>query len=577
MKETTRGISIVLCGAAGQGIATVETLLTTILKKSGLNVFSTQEFMSRVRGGTNSTTIRVSSNRVRSYCDKIDFLIPLTKDAVSHVEHRLSSKSCIIGDKSLFTKHPIEGGIIIDISFEKIAEDVGNKLYSNSVAVGVLAGLLQTKSSIIAEIFSIHFSKKGPDVINKNIEAADRGCELIKEIISKYNKEYHLINISKDSALTEELLLSGRDAISIGAIAGGCNYVTFYPMAPSTGIGTFLAQNSLRFGIISDQSEDELSVINKSFGAWYSGARALITTSGGGFALMTEALSLAGITEMPLVINLGQRPGPATGMPTRTEQGDLELALYAGHGNFPRILLAPGTIKEAFILTQEAFNLAAKYQVPVIILTDHYLVNSMYNLPSLDHENLTVEKHIVETEENYKRYKLTESGISPRGVPGYGKGFIRVDSHTHTPEGYITESAEFRTKMVEKRLKKLKLITQDAIPPKLVGDEDYDTLIVGWGSTFHCIEEAILELNKEGKKIGFLHFSQVFPIHKNTSKYLNKAKRSIIIENNPTSQFGKLIKLEFGFIFGHRVLKYNGFPFSVEEIIKKLRELIEVL
>jgi 2-oxoglutarate ferredoxin oxidoreductase subunit alpha len=573
MENTTKDVSIVLCGAAGQGIATVEALFTKILKKSGLNVFSTREYMSRVRGGTNSTTIRVSSHRVRSYCDRIDFLIPLTKEAVSHVEHRLSSASCIIGEKNLYGKHPIEGGIVVDFSFVKIAEEVGNKLYSNSVAIGVLAGLFQTEDSVISEVFTQRFEKKGSEVVTKNIEAANRGCKLVSEIITNGSIPHQLLNIPKTSSVSKEILLSGRDAIGLGAIAGGCNYVTFYPMAPSTGIGTFLAQNRLRFGIVSDQSEDELSVINKSIGAWYAGARALITTSGGGFALMTEALSLSGITEIPLVIHLGQRPGPATGMPTRTEQGDLELALYAGHGDFPRILFAPGTLREAFTLTQKAFNLADEFQVPVIILTDQYIVNSMYNLPSLDHEKLNVEKYFVETEEEYKRYELTESGLSPRGIPGYGKGFVRVDSHTHTPEGYITESAEVRTKMVNKRMKKLELINKNVIPPKFVGEDDYNTLVVGWGSTFHCIQEAVQELCKEGKKIGFLHFSQVFPIHIDTKKYLEKAKKSIIIENNPTSQFGNLLKLEIGFIFDERILKYNGFPFSVEEIKTKLKEL----
>ncbi|MHA2304929.1 MAG: 2-oxoacid:acceptor oxidoreductase subunit alpha [Candidatus Hodarchaeales archaeon] len=574
MEGSAKEISIVLCGAAGQGIATVEALVTKILKNSGLNVFSTQEFMSRVRGGTNSTTIRVSSRRVRAYCDRIDVLIPLTKDAVSHVEHRLTASSCIIGDKALFEQHPFNGPILLDVSFIRIAEEIGNKLYSNSVAVGVIAGLFQVKNSIIAEVLSQRFDKKGPEVVNKNIEAANSGCGLVNEIIKKGLVPSHFLNIPKTPNISNDLFLSGRDAVALGAIAGGCNYVTFYPMAPSTGIGTFLAQNRLKFGIISDQSEDELSVINKSIGAWYAGARALVTTSGGGFALMTEALSLAGITEMPLVIHLGQRPGPATGMPTRTEQGDLELALYGGHGEFPRILLAPGSLEEAFILSQEAFNLADKFQVPIIILTDHYFINSRYNLPSLNHEKLNVEKHIVETTDDYKRYEFTESGISPRGVPGYGKGFVRVDSHTHTPSGYITESEELRTKMVNKRLKKLEMIAQNIIPPTFVGDEEYETLIVAWGSTFLCIEESIRILITEGKKIGLLHFSQVYPIHQMINDYLKKAEKSLIIENNATSHFGKLIKLEIGHEFDEHVLKYSGYPFSVEEITKRLRKLV---
>jgi 2-oxoglutarate ferredoxin oxidoreductase subunit alpha len=574
MEGSAEDVSIVLCGAAGQGIATVEALVTKILKKSGLNVFSTQEFMSRVRGGTNSTTIRVSSRRVRAYCDRIDVLIPLTKEAVPHVKHRLTASSCIIGEKALFEQHPFNGPILLDISFIQIAEEVGNKLYSNSVAVGIISGLFQVENSIIAEVLTQRFNKKGSEVITKNIKAASSGCGLVNEIIKKGLVPSHILNITKNTSISDELYLSGRDAVGLGAIAGGCNYVTFYPMAPSTGVGTFLAQNRLKFGIVSDQSEDELSVINKSIGAWYAGARALVTTSGGGFALMTEALSLAGITEIPLVIHLGQRPGPATGMPTRTEQGDLELALYGGHGEFPRILLAPGSLEEAFILSQQAFNLADKFQVPVIILTDHYFINSRYNLPSFNTEQLDVEAHIVETTDDYNRYDLTESGISPRGVPGYGKGFIRVDSHTHTPSGYITESAEIRTQMVNKRLKKLEMISQSIIPPTFVGNEKFENLIVAWGSTFWCIEEVTKNLIAEGKNFGFLHFSQVYPIHPMINEYLKKAGKSIIIENNATSHFGKLIRLEFGHEFDAQILKYSGYPFSVEEITKKLRKLV---
>ncbi len=572
--ESKKSISIVLVGAAGQGIATVESLLTKVLKESGLHVFSTSEFMSRVRGGTNSTTIRVSTERVRAYCDKIDILIPFSKEAISHVQDRLTKSSCIIGDKKLFENEPLATShLFIDTSYEKVALDIGNRVYSNSVAVGLLAGLFRTDRKLIEDLLTNRFHKKGSEIVSKNVDAANRGCDLADEYIA--NNQIPLdLEFTKENTVSSELYMNGRDAIALGAIAGGCNYVIFYPMAPSTGIGTFLALNRLDFGIISDQTEDEISAVNKAFGAWYAGGRALVTTSGGGFALMTEGISLAGITEMPLVIHLGQRPGPATGMPTRTEQGDLELALYAGHGDFPRVIYAPGTLKEAFKLTQMAFNVATEWQVVVIILTDHYFINSSYNLPSLDHENLSINKSIVETDEGYQRYTITPNGISPRGIPGYGKGTVRVDSHTHTEDSQITENPVIRTQMVEKRLNKLKGLTNNALKPKLQGTSEFQTLVVSWGSTYHLIQEALKNSVFDSKKVAHLHFSQVYPVHKSAKEFLRKANKVVIVENNATGQFSKVILLETGIQIKDKILKFTGYPFSVEELVKKLEDVV---
>ena len=231
-----------------------------------------------------------------------------------------------------------------------------------------------------------------------------------------------------------ELLLSGSDAISLGALAGGCDYVCGYPMSPSTSVLEKMAAYAKKFDIIVEQVEDEIGVVNMALGAWYAGARALVTTSGGGFALMCEGISLGGMIESPLVLHLAQRPGPATGLPTRTEQGDLDMVLYAGHGDFPRIILAPGTLADGFTLTQKAFNLSAKYQVPVFILTDQFFVDSRYNTPVFDTGDLKVEKHIVKTDKDYKRFSLTKNGISPRGIPGYGSGNVCADSDEHDEE-----------------------------------------------------------------------------------------------------------------------------------------------
>lgn len=286
---------------------------------------------------------------------------------------------------------------------------------------------------------------------------------------------------------------------------------------------------------------------------------------------MQEGVSLAGILETPVVIHLAQRPGPATGLPTRTEQADLQFALYSGHGEFPRIIFAPGTIEDAIRLTQKAFNYADKYQIPVFILTDQFFMDSYYNLPPDDIPITNVTHYFSETTGDYKRYRITENGVSPRGIPGYGSGVVIVDSDEHDEEGHLTEDLALRSHMVEKRLRKLSSMTQEAVPPELIGEEEYTILIICWGSTYGMVKEAVKRIGRND--ISVLHFTQVYPLWEKTSSYIQKAQRIIIIEGNATSQFGKLLKLTFGIEAHDKILKYNGLPFSVEEIMERLKGL----
>lgn len=286
---------------------------------------------------------------------------------------------------------------------------------------------------------------------------------------------------------------------------------------------------------------------------------------------MSEGLSLAGMIETPVVIHLAQRPGPATGLPTRSEQGDLLFALFAGHGEFPRIIFAPGKTEDVFTLSLKAFDLADKFQVPIIIMTDQYLLDSSFLVPSIDVSKIKNKNHIVKTNKDYKRYKLTKNGISPRGIPGYGKGLVVVDSDEHDQEGYITEDLDLRIKMVDKRLKKMDLIKKEIEPPELIGNKNYKTLVIGWGSSYYTIKEALKRL--DDKNMAFLHYKQLYPLHPDTIKYIKKANKTAVIENNATSQFAKLIKMETGIQIDNSILKYNGLPFGVEEIVKELKEI----
>jgi len=559
-------ISIVLCGEAGQGIQTIENLLTKILKESGYNVFATKEYMSRVRGGTNSTEIRVSSKRVRSYVDRIDLIISLSKDALKHLEKRILPDTLVLGERENAVLEKDFG--FLEVPFSNIAKEIGNKIFSNTVAISFMACLFNVPYKLTLEFIKNRFSNRSEEIISKNLEAVKRGYEEAKKV-----KDLKRISIKivSNPVIEDELLLNGTQAVSLGVIAGGCNFVSSYPMSPSTGVLTFLAQNARSFEIIVEQAEDEISAINMALGAWYAGARGMVTTSGGGFALMAEALSLAGMIESPIVIHLAQRPGPATGLPTRTEQGDLELALYSGHGEFPRVIFAPGSIEEAFYLTQRAFNIADKYQISVFILTDEYLLDSYYNIPKLDLGNLKIEKYIVKTEKGYKRYEVTDDGISPRGIPGYGEGLVAVDSDEHDEEGHITENLDIRIKMVEKRLEKLdKFMNKDSMMPEFIGDKNYKNLIVCWGSTRNVVKEAMSSF----EKVGMLHFKQVYPIHPDVIEYFNRADKIILVEGNATGQFGKLLKLNMGVDIDYRILKYNGMQFSVEEVRAKLEEIV---
>jgi len=563
-------LSIVLCGQAGQGIQTVEYLLTRIFKLTGYNVFATKEYMSRIRGGTNSIEIRISSGSVRASVSRIDILIPLNEGAVQHVEKRISPQTIILADKDTITddfdqtRHKF-----IDVPFTKTASEIGNKIYSNVVAVGTIAGLFGIELQTVSKYVKKFFSAKSDDVVQQNLAAAKEGFNLGTDLIDSAKIKFDIHN---DTNIKDQILLSGTEAVALGAIAGGCNFVSSYPMSPSTGVLAFLAKQAKDFGIIAEQAEDEIAAMNMAIGAWYAGARGMVTTSGGGFALMTEGLSLAGMLESPIVIHLAQRPGPATGLPTRTEQADLELALYAGHGEFPRIVFTPGNIEDAFYLTQKAFNLADRYQIPVFILTDQYFVDSYYNTACLDLSETNIEKHIIKTDVDYKRYKLTANGISPRGIPGFGEGLVVVDSDEHDEAGHITEDLDLRTEMVDKRLKKFELLKDETIPPELAGPEDYKNLIVCWGSTYNIVREAVKNLGRDDA--AFLHFKQVYPLPNETSNYLQKAQRIIIVENNATSQFAKLIKLHTGIDIKDKILKYNGLSFYVEELTERLNDLL---
>ncbi len=568
MKRFSGDISLVLGGAAGMGVQTVEALLMAVLKREGYHVFSSKEYMSRIRGGSNSTEIRVTNKKRSAFVSRIDLLFAMDKDVVSHLEQRISRDTILLGERAKVCG--VSGEChVIDVPFTRFANELGNPIYTSTVAVGVALGILKADEAVFEKYLREHFARKGAEVVAKNIEAAQKGYAFGKHIAYQEGLEVHL---TRSKAVEGELLLSGDDALGLGVLAAGCNYISSYPMSPGTGLLTFLAQHGKEFGVVVDQAEDEISAINHGIGAWYAGARAIVTTSGGGFDLMTEGISLSGMVETPIVMHIGQRPGPATGLPTRTEQADLNLTLYAGHGEFPRAIFAPSTPEEAFLTAQQAFHIAATYQIPVFILTDQYFLDSAKSLPKERLHGIPQGNHIIETGADYKRYALTEDGVSPRGVPGYGKGLVGVDSDEHDEDAHITESAEVRIAMHEKRWKKMEGIREEALMPTEIGNtKRAEILIVCWGSNRGVVEEA-LEILGRGD-LAALHFHQVYPLPKKAKKLFSK-KKIAVLENNFSGQFADLLTREYGVNVTENILKYDGSPFSVEEVVTKLKQLV---
>lgn len=571
LDSTKNDVSIVLCGEAGQGIQTVEAILVKAIKKSGYNVFSTKEYMSRVRGGENSTEIRVSPKRVNSYVDRIDILLALSEGSVTHLENRISSNTLIMGDEKHLKSISEDKYDLLKFPLLEMSKEMGGEIFSNVIAAGVIACILNIPLTVFEDIISEIFSRKGEKIVKKDSEAGASGYKIGKKLIKSGKIK---IDIKTKQDVLDEILINGTEAVGLGCIAGGCRFMSSYPMTPSTPLQVFMASNSEKFGMIFEQAEDEIAAINMAIAGSYAGARSMVATSGSGFALMEEAVGLSGMIETPVVIYIGQRPGPAVGLPTRTSQEDLNLALYSGPGEFPRIIFAPGNFEDAFYLSQKAFNLADHYQIPVFILSDQYFADVFYNQPVFDLEKIEIEDHIVKTDKEYKRYEFTDNGISPRGIPGFGEGLVVVDSDEHDEQGHLTEDLEIRTKMVDKRYKlKLEEVEKETVPPELIGGDNYSKLVIGWGSTYGAIKEAIENIG--GNDISFLYFKQLYPLHPSTETLLNQAEKTIIFENNAQGQFADLIKLKTGFKIHEKALKYDGMPFSVEEVQDILNKFME--
>jgi 2-oxoglutarate ferredoxin oxidoreductase subunit alpha len=555
-------LNLILGGEAGQGLQTIAQVLARMFMNGGLHVLAVNEFMSRIRGGSNSITIRAALHPVRAMNERVDLCIFLDKDSLLRLRGRCGVKTLQIGDPKVFAD---ETGLL-SLPLTELRIKSGSAMYDTSIVCGYIARLvgwvLAPLETALAKTFT------DPDLLAKNRAAAQLGWEYGASVSG-------LCALPPGEPLPERLLLDGSQAVALGAIAGGCTFISSYPMSPSTGVLINLAKFAHRHGIVVEQAEDEISAINMALGSWYAGGRAMVSTSGGGFDLMAEGLSLCGIIESPLVIHLAQRPGPGTGLPTRTEQGDLEIARYSGHGEFPRAILAPGTPEQAFFCAAHAFQMADASQSPVFILTDQYLLDSLYDLEPFVLPHTPPESRLVVTTPEYVRYAPGPDGVSPRGIPGLGKGIVCVDSDEHDESGCITEDFDVRIAMVDKRLAKMRLLREDfALLPTLYGAPDFTRLIVGWGSTAAAVIEALEQINPHAT--AFLHCLQLYPVPQAVIDHLRQAEQIIVIENNATGQFARLLRAEVGCTIHREWHKYNGLTFTVDEVAQLLSQEVQL-
>lgn len=565
-------ISFNIGGEAGQGIDTIGDLLTQIFVKQGFYTFTNKDFMSRIRGGYNFNAIRVSDKPVFAPLDRYNVIIALTQDAIIQQRQNLSDGGVIIFDDSIDFKD-IEA-CHFPAPLEKTAKEVGGDArMTNAAALGAILSVLKFPFKLADEMLTSIFSRKGDEVVQANIAVAKSLYELASDRFTGQCSE-NLSAIEKGPS-TDCLILSGNQGLALGAMAANVKWISSYPMSPSTSAFIEIVSNASKLRIGTLQSEDEMASLLMAIGASYAGARSMTTTSGGGFSLMVESLGFAAMTETPVVIYNAQRPGPSTGLATRTEQSDLLFSVFASQGEFPRAILAPKDPADAFNIAVRAFNLADRFQIPVIILGDQFFADSVMNLPRIDASSGQVDRGRVASDgSEYERYKLTDDGVSPRAFPGTPGKVVVASGNVHFENGHITEDPDIRNAMVHKSMNKIPFILRDLQHPTVHGDKDAEITLLTWGSTWGAAYEAMTILSEKGISINQLHFTDIYPLrHEVLREVFSRAKRIVAVEQNALSQFAKLVKMEYGLDVTHHVNRYDGRPMTARWIIEKLEEV----
>ena len=567
-------ISVKIGAEAGQGVKSAGLMLAKLAIRSGYHIYNHIEYPSLIKGGHNVLQVNISKEEVTAPRKVNDILIALNQDTINkHVTEFAGEAGLIYDSEAKIDTSKVPSTVaLIGVPLSKIAKEAGNSdLLINTVALGAVTAVLGDNLIILNGLISEEFGSKGDEVVKVNVTAAENGFKFVTE-----NYKQHLKNslspLESLSNFVPYMAIDGNESVALGAISAGLQYAAIYPMSPISNILAVLAENQEKYGYIYKQPEDELSAINMAIGASYAGARAMTSTSGGGFCLMTEGYGLAGMTETPLVIIEGMRPGPATCLPTWSDQGDLQMILNAHQGDFPRIVLAAGDAKEVFELTMKAFNLADKYQTPVVLIIDKNICENAQSFPLYEYPEYKIDRGKLNMQkiEGYKRYASDPEGISQRTIPGVGNFFI-ANSDEHDEEGYSNEESDNRNRMMEKRMTKLKTCKeQDMEKPQLFGPESAEITIVSWGSNKGTITQALKSL----ENVNYVHINWMSPFPAEAlTEMLSKSKYILNVECNYTGQMERLIRENTKININESFLKYDGRQIYPEEIIDKVNNI----
>ncbi len=578
-------ISILIGGEAGTGISAAGFMLAKAFLRGGLQVFGTIDYPSLIRGGHNFYMIRAATTPVYSQWDTFNLVIALDALTLRRHKHQIAAEGGFIYDSDQIPDDspdlPEAREYCYPVPLETITKQVeGRKVVKNTVALGSALGILGYDIDLLIQLLTEQFESKGEKVVSMNERAARAGYEYAQ---TNYASHFccQLSPPTKDQ--NNRILLTGNEAIALGAIAAGCKFYAAYPMTPASPVLHYLISQAERFGMVVLQAESEIAAINMAIGAAQAGVRSMTGTSGGGFCLMTEAFGLAGMTETPIVVMLGQRTGPSTGLPTYTGQSDLRFAIHASHGEFPRIVIAPGDVQECFDATIDAFNLAEEFQMPVILLTDKHLIESHANAEPFKVDDVSINRGKLlpykpyTGSEPYLRHRYAPDGISERLIPGTPGALLHTDSAVHKESGFQGDDCSIATTMADKRYLKMgKLYKALAKRPitKLHGPKNATTTLVSWGSPKGVIFEAMRLLEKTNKKLNFLQIIYLEPFPAETvSKTLN-GKETILIENNQTAQLASLIHEHTNQTITNKILRYDGRPFNPLRLTQKIQEFL---
>jgi len=570
-------ISVMVAGEAGDGIRQAGLLFSRACARGGLHTFSVFDYLSLIRGGHNSHLVRVCNREVHSHRKKIDILLALNLDSIRKHASELSPNAGLIYDSDSVKELPELRSEVIKapIPLKSMVREKGAPLITrNSIGLGAVFAMLGYDLNLFLGVIDDQF-KNRPEIAELNKSLAKEGYEyVIKNFDGEFSLKLNPISTEK------RYVLSGNDAIALGALKAGMKFFVAYPITPASPILHLLASLQRDAGIAVLQAESELAAINMTIGAAFAGARAMTATSGAGFSLMAEALGLSGMSETPIVVALAQRPGPSTGLATYTAQGDLRFVIHASQGEFPRVVVAPGDVEEAYYRTIEAFNLAEKFQIPAIILSDKHLSES-YKTVGAFSEDVRLERGdliLDHYQGEYKRYLVTETGVSPRAIPGIEGIIVKQDGSEHNERGLATADANNAKKMQDKRMRKMKHLKEEISrlqPIKLYGEEKADLTIIGWGSTKGAILEALILLKEMRIRANFIQVVYLWPFPDlEVKKALKNTNKLFLVENNKTAQLGSLLREFICLEPDKTILKYDGRPFVPEEIVEQIEEAI---